>query len=115
MDVTKRSKWQYSSIYIYISIIVLVVFESVHCSKSPAALPSPPPVGDSIVPAVDPPLATTIVFFTDYCETLALTLPVVMDTTIFVVGVFVVTIDHSSVICIIQRSLFCNNANIWMS
>ena len=104
-----------NKIYIHKYIIaILLVLAFNQCRKSPAA-PAPPPGGDTIIPAVDPPLAKTIGFFLDDWQPRTFIPPAVKDTVISAVGAFAVTIDPSTIITKIPRSLFGNNANIWMS
>lgn len=71
----------------------------------------PPPV---IQPAVDPPLAATIGFFMDDWAPKTFTSPPYVSATPGAAG-YTVTIDRSSVITKVPRSLFGNNANLWMT
>ena len=95
-------------------LVFWVIISICSCSKN-SATPAPPPGVDTIVPATDPPLAKTIGFFNDDWQPLTFTPPAFRDTTASVQGAFTVTVDPSTVITKIPRSLFGNNANIWMT
>ncbi|MES1219495.1 MAG: hypothetical protein ABUT20_28595 [Bacteroidota bacterium] len=90
------------------------------CKKtgnSPAP-PIPPVVIDTTVviqPAIDPPTATTIGFFLDDWQAKSFSAPAYIDTTIPSSAAYTVTVNPSSIITKVPRSLFGNNANIWMT
>lgn len=97
---------------VLITLLIVTLLQA--CHKDPVTPPLPSPT-DTIIPAVDPPLAKTIGFFMDDWQPLNFTKPSFRDTTASAAGAFTVTIDPSSIITKIPRSLFGNNANIWMT
>jgi hypothetical protein len=101
----------------------LIIFASLiniflSCKKASSSNPTPPVVPDTTVviqPAIDPPNAATIGFFLDDWQPKNFVTPTYIDTAIPSFANYTVTIDRSSVITKIPRSLFGNNANIWMT
>ncbi|MFI5173198.1 MAG: alpha-L-arabinofuranosidase, partial [Chitinophagales bacterium] len=97
----------------------IIIFLSCKKSSNNSA-PSPPPPNNPdttvvIQPAVDPPISSTIGFFLDDWQAKNFTAPSYIDTTIPSLGNYTVTVDRSSVITKIPRSLAGNNANTWMT
>ena len=68
-----------------------------------------------IAPAIDPPIANTMGFFLDDWQPVNFVRPAFTDTTAPSSAANTVTIDRSSIITKVPRSLFGNNSNIWMS
>jgi len=106
--------------HIIIAAIVLIAFND--CKKSTTGTPAPPPpppVVDTtvvIAPAIDPPLASTIGFFMDDWQPKSFTAPSLFDSPVVPSSADqTVTVDRSNIITKVSRSLFGNNANIWMS
>jgi len=96
-----------------INLLLPVSFFS--CKKSGAD--SLPPSTDTtvIAPAIDPPLANTIGFFLDDWQPKTFTAPSSVNTTAPSNALSIVTVDRSSIITKIPRSIAGNNSNIWMS
>jgi alpha-L-arabinofuranosidase len=86
------------------------------CKKSGGGTPDPPGPDTSVViaPAIDPPVASTIGFFLDDWQPVNFVPPSYTDTTVPAAAVYTVTVDRSSIITKVPRSLFGNNSNIWM-
>jgi alpha-L-arabinofuranosidase len=109
----KRGFW-------YAAILLAAIF-LFSCKKSSGNNPDPdpPPPGPDttvvIAPAIDPPLASTIGFFMNDWEAKTFVKPSYTDTTIPSSASYTVTIDRSSIITKVPRSLFGNNSNIWMT
>lgn len=106
----------------WITAIIVTTGINYSCKKSGGGTPTPPtppapPVDTAVVinPQVDPPLANTIGFFMNDWQPKIFTAPSYTDTTIPTAAAYTVTIDRSSVITKVPRSLFGNNANIWMT
>jgi len=73
---------------------------------------------DSIVviqPAVDPPLPGTIGFFLDDWQPKTFVAPSYTDTVLPSSATSIITVDGGSIITKVPRSLFGNNANLWMT
>jgi len=107
-------------IHVIISLIVLAAFINIFsfCKKTNSNSPVPPIVPDTTVviqPAIDPPNAATIGFFLDDWQPKNFVTPSYIDTAIPSIANYTVTVDRSSVITKISRSVFGNNANIWMT
>ena len=107
-------------IHVIISLIVLAAFINIFsfCKKTNSNSPVPPIVPDTTVviqPAIDPPNAATIGFFLDDWQPKNFVTPSYIDTAIPSIANYTVTVDRSSVITKIPRSVFGNNANIWMT
>ncbi len=102
-----------------ISMAVIFLITLVGCKKSSgvgdAIIPPPTDTTVIIAPAVDPPLAGTIGFFMDDWQPKTFTAPSFTHTVAPTVSGVTVTVDRSNIITKISRSLFSNNANIWMS
>lgn len=90
------------------------------CKKSGNNTPAPPvnpPSVDPpvvIVPQTDPPLANTIGFFMDDWAPKTFTPPPFVSAEP-ATAAYTVTVDRSTVITKVPRSLFGNNANLWMT
>ena len=89
------------------------------CKKSqtetPAAPPSPPPSGDTtIVPGIDPPVASTIGFFLDDWQPRTFIAPAYVDAATASTTGTVVNVDATSIITRIPLSTFGQNAVWWM-
>jgi hypothetical protein len=103
-------------ISLWIGALALSVLSG--CKKGGGTTPPPvipPDTTVVIAPAIDPPLANTIGFFLDDWQPKTFTTPSFVNTTVPSVAGYTVTVDRSSIITKIPRSLFGNNANIWMS
>jgi hypothetical protein len=102
---------------IIIAIVVVNTFYA--CKKTGDAAQQPPPVvidtTVTILPAVDPPTANTIGFFLNDWQPKTFVKPSFTDTAIPSAALFTVTVDRSTVITKVPRSLFGNNSNIWMT
>ena len=87
------------------------------CNKKTDSLGPVTPVDTTAVidPAIDPPVANTIGFFLDDWQPKTFTAPSFVDATAPASPLYTVTIDRSSIITKVARSLFGNNANLWMS
>ena len=88
------------------------------CKKSGTGVPEPngPDTTVVIQPAIDPPLASTIGFFLDDWQPVNFTSPTTFaNGTVPSASGTTITIDRSSVITKIPRSLFGNNSNTWMT
>jgi hypothetical protein len=97
-----------------IAILFLVV--QVSCKKKKDDPPVDPPVTPPVIkPQVDPALAGTIGFFMDDWEPRTFTPPAFTETAIPAAASHTVTIDFSDVITKVPRSIFGNNANLWMT
>lgn len=104
-------------------IFITVINVFISCKKTssnPTPDPNPPAGGGTdttviIQPAIDPPTASTIGFFLDDWQTKNFVTPSYKDTTIPFSTTYTATVDASSIITKIPRSLFGNNANIWMT
>ncbi|HEY6504042.1 MAG TPA: alpha-L-arabinofuranosidase [Chitinophagaceae bacterium] len=103
----------------YSIIIFVAMFFFTACKKSGGGNPNPtPPPPDTTVvvnPAIDPPLANTIGFFLDDWQPRTFVPPSYTDTTVPSSAAIIVTVDRSSVITKVPRSLFGNNSNLWMT
>jgi len=75
----------------------------------------PPDTTIVIQPAVDPPLAGSIGFFLDDWQPKNFSTPTYIDTSLPALSGYTATVDASSIITKIPRSLFGNNANLWMT
>lgn len=72
--------------------------------------------GGNNVPPVDPPIANTIGFFLDDWSSKTFTVPAYVDTTIPAVSpTTTVSIDASTILTKIPRTVFGQNANSWMT
>jgi alpha-L-arabinofuranosidase len=102
-----------------LSAIALLLLFSCGCKKGGGGTPTPPVVPDTtvvIAPAIDPPLANTIGFFLDDWQPKTFTAPASFTNMVVPsTATNTVTIDRSSIITKIPRSLFGNNANLWMT
>jgi alpha-L-arabinofuranosidase len=86
------------------------------CKKGGGGNPAPQDTTVVIAPAIDPPLANTIGYFLDDWQPRTFTAPATFNNVAPPAGSgAIVTIDRSSIITKVPRSLFGNNANIWMS
>lgn len=87
------------------------------CKKSGSDDPMPPGTDTTVIiaPAIDPPIANTIGFFLDDWQPVNFVRPSYTDTTIPSSATDTVTVDRSSIITKVPRSLFGNNSNIWMT
>ncbi len=97
---------------------MVLQFAAVSCSKkNSGTTPTPTPVDTTVViaPAIDPPTANTIGFFLDDWQPKTFTAPASVSGTVPAPTSSTVTIDRSSIITKVPRSLFGNNANLWMS
>jgi hypothetical protein len=104
--------------YLIIFAAAINIFLSCKRTSNNTAPPPPPPGPDTTIviqPAVDPPIATTVGFFLDDWQAKNFTAPSYIDTAIPSSANYTVTVDRSSVITKIPRSIFGNNANIWMT
>jgi alpha-L-arabinofuranosidase len=104
----------------FLSVCVLGFLVFFGCKKSsgPGGDPpvtNPPVTPPVIVPQTDPPLANTIGFFMDDWEPKTFTVPSFVSATPPSVAAYTVTIDRSTVVTRIPRSLSGNNANLWMT
>ena len=103
----------------FLGTAVVVFFSAtfVSCKKSggSAAAPNPADTTVIIMPANDPVLASTIGFFMDDWQPKTFAAPSFLNTTAPAASGVTVTVDRSSIITKISRSLFSNNANLWMS
>jgi hypothetical protein len=107
-------------IYVIACLIVfsLLINIFLSCKKGNSNNPTPPVVPDTTIviqPAIDPPTAATIGFFLDDWQPKNFVAPTYIDTAIPSFANYTVTVDRSSVITKIPRSVFGNNANIWMT
>lgn len=102
-------------------ILILIIALLFSCKKSggggePPPPPPPPPDTTVIVnPAIDPPIANTIGFFLDDWQPRNFVQPAYIDTIVPLPAAYTVTVDRSSVLTKVPRSLFGNNSNIWMT
>ena len=104
--------------FFIISSVGINIFSSCKKSSNNSAPPPPPPGPDTTViiqPAIDPPIAGTIGFFLDDWQAKNFITPSYIDTVIPSSAIYTVTVDRSSVITKVPRSLFGNNANTWMT
>jgi hypothetical protein len=100
------------------AIIIVAMGLFIACKKSKGGGGSnPPPVDTTVViaPAIDPTLANTIGFFLDDWQPINFTAPSFTNTTVPPSGGYTVTIDRSSIITKVPRSIFGNNSNLWMT
>lgn len=108
-------------IYLPALLIVLCNLMAFSCKKTKEepepTPPTPPPVTPPVVikPQVDPTLASTIGFFMDDWQPRTFTAPAYTNTTAPASATYTVTIDRSLVLTKVPRSLFGNNANLWMT
>lgn len=79
--------------------------------------PTPPGGGGPVViqPAVDPPVANTMGFFLDDWQPKTFTPPSFTSAEAPATASYTITIDRSSVVTKVPRSLAGNNANLWMT
>ena len=97
-------------------IVSACLFCSCHKKKGPPDLPPGPDTTVTIDPAVDPPIANTIGFYLDDWQPKNFTIPGTYTSTAPPGDVlYEVNIDRSSIITKVPRSLFGNNANLWMT
>ncbi|MBC7872487.1 MAG: alpha-L-arabinofuranosidase [Ferruginibacter sp.] len=100
---------------------VMLLSLQISCKKNAGGggdvTPLPTDTTVVIAPAIDPPVANTIGFFLDDWQpkTFSAPLSAVTTTTIPGTALYTVTVDRSAVLTKIPRSLFGNNANIWMT
>lgn len=102
---------------IYIPVISIIITIN-SCKKKEIDNTNPPSPGDTTVviqPAVDPPLANTIGFFLDDWQPKTFTAPSYTDTTLPAAATSVITVNPSSIITKVPRSIFGNNSNLWMT
>lgn len=107
---------KHSAFYpIIISLTGMVVAGS--CGKKGGGSPAPPGPDTSVVvnPAIDPPVANTIGFFLNDWQGETFIKPTFTDTGVPTSAPYIVTVDKSSIITKIPRSLFGNNSNTWMT
>lgn len=99
------------------AVILLVLPFLLSCKKKGVAPNQPGPDTTVVIaPAVDPPLANTIGFFMDDWQPKNFTVPTsYTSTAIPGDAIYNVTIDRSSIITKVPRSLFGNNSNLWMT
>lgn len=98
-------------------IAVVVMAETLaSCKKSSSTPEEPDPVDPVVIqPAIDPAVANTIGFFMDDWEPRTFTAPAFTSVAAPSSAGYTVTIDRSTVITKVPRSLFGNNANLWMT
>lgn len=104
-----------NTLLLYICCSVFLLLAS--CKKKNTA-PTPPVVGDTttVAPQVDPPLASSIGFFLDDWQPKTFTVPATSTPSVGPASVAVtVTVDRSSVITKVPRSIAGNNSNLWMT
>lgn len=102
--------------YLPYTIAVLLLCMQVSCKKKKDDAPVDPPVTIPVIkPQVDPALAGTIGFFMDDWEPRTFTPPAYTETAIPAAASYTVSIDYSDVITKVPRSIFGNNANLWMT
>ena len=102
---------------VWIYPLFLVMFTGIDCKKKSGIDPVPPPPGPGPVqPPVDPEIANTIGFFLDDWEPRNFTPPSYDEVPVPTEspGAFV-TIDASSIITKVPKTIFGQNANIWMT
>jgi alpha-L-arabinofuranosidase len=101
------------------AIVVVVTCFFFSCKKKATSPPPTPPGPDTtvvIAPAIDPPLANTIGFFLDDWQPKNFTTPAsVTGGIVPAAASYTVTVDRSSIITKIPRSIFGNNSNLWMT
>lgn len=97
-------------------LVVCVCYFSA-CKKKDGGDPAQPQDTTVVIaPAIDPPLANTIGFFLDDWQPKTFTPPATFNNIAPPAGSgATVTIDRSSIITKVPRSLFGNNANTWMT
>jgi hypothetical protein len=103
---------------ICISLITLIIFNACKKASSPGPGPGPGPGPDTttVKPQVDPTIANTIGFFLDDWQPKNYTKPASsQDAVIPNTADVTVTIDRSTVITKIPRSLAGDNSNTWMT
>src|SRR5436190_170363 len=101
------------------AIVVVVTCFFFSCKKKATSPPPTPPGPDTtvvIAPAIDPPLANTIGFFLDDWQPKNFAVPAsVTGGVVPAAASYTVTVDRSSIITKIPRSIFGNNSNLWMT
>lgn len=86
------------------------------CAKKSNTKTSPPAdTAVTVVPVTDPPTAGTIGFFMNDWQARTFTAPPYKDTTVVTAARDTVTVDASSIITRIPRSIFGQNAAWWMT
>lgn len=103
--------------YLSLSFFLIVLVSFVACKKPGGGGITPPPTDTTVIiaPAVDPAIAATIGFFMDDWQSKNFTAPSFTNSAAPSASGVTVTVDRSNIITKISRSLFSNNANIWMS
>jgi alpha-L-arabinofuranosidase len=99
-------------------VVAAAMIFFIACKKSNSGTQNPPPGPDTTIvinPAIDPPVAGTIGFFLNDWQPKTFAAPSYIDTAIPSSAAYTVTVDRSSIITKVPRSLFGNNSNIWMS
>ena len=97
-------------------IVSVCIIFSCKKKKGPSDLPPGPDTTVTIDPAIDPPLASTIGFFMDDWQPKNFSIPATYTSTAPPGDVlYEVNVDRSSIITKVPRSLFGNNANLWMT
>lgn len=107
-----------NSLLLLTSFIALA-FSYSSCKKKDVggSTPPPPPTDTTVVikPAVDPPLANTIGFFLDDWQPRTFAAPSFIDTALPTSAASIITVNPGSIITKVPRSIFGNNANLWMT
>jgi len=96
------------------TLVLLGMFIS--CKKNDPPIPEPPVVEEdtTVVPGVDPDIASTIGFFLDDWQPKTFSLPEYEDSPIPTVASYTINVDASSIITKIPLSVFGQNAVWWM-
>ncbi|MBI1344069.1 MAG: alpha-L-arabinofuranosidase [Terrimonas sp.] len=97
---------------------VFMITLSVACKKKnsvPDPNPNPGPDTTHFDPAVDPPVANTIGFFLDQWQPKSFMPPDFIASGLPVSGGPIIEINPSSIITKVPKSVFGNNANLWMT
>jgi aspartate 1-decarboxylase len=100
----------------YLTLLLVGIFLFA-CKKKDGGGSNPPVTDTTVViaPAIDPPIANTIGFFLDDWQPVNFVRPTFTDTIIPDAAAYTVTVDRSSIITKVPRSLFGNNSNLWMT
>lgn len=99
-----------------LAIIILLCMSVISCKKKGIDNTGITPVDTTaVIPAVDPALAGTIGFFLDDWQAKNFSIPAFSDTVLPSSGTSMVTVNPSTVITKIPRSVFGNNSNLWMT
>ena len=103
--------------YPFCPVILLALSLCLGCSKKTSGTPSSGggTTDTSIAPAIDPPVAKTIGFFLNDWQAKTFTAPSYKDTVVSAQSWDTVTVNASSIITKIPRSIFGQNGAWWMS